>query len=86
MKSPLIVVLALWFLGLAGCSTTPCQVCPSPRQIPPNLLAPCLRPSPLLTGSFLEVTGKVVEVSARFYECAAQVDKLRKLLTEDTAK
>ena len=81
MKSPLIAVLALFLLGLAGCSTTPCPVCSQPRPpIPANLLAPCQRPSPLLTGSFPEVSGKVVELSARFYECAAQVDALRKIL------
>lgn len=80
MKSPLIAVLALSLLGLAGCSTTPSQVCVQRPPIPANLLAPCQRPTPILTGSFPEVASKVVEVSARLYECAAQVDALRKLL------
>ena len=83
MKSPLIAVLALSLLGLAGCSTTPSQVCIQRPPIPANLLAPCQRPTPLLTGSFPEVASKVVEVSARLYECSAQVDALRKLLEQE---
>ena len=80
MKYHPIALLALSLLALAGCSTTPSPVVPSRPPVPANLLDPCLRPSPLLLGTFPEVTAKLVETSARLSECAAKVEGLRTLL------
>ena len=82
MKHLLTVFFVLSLLALAGCSTTPCPAVPSRPPVPANLLDPCLRPSPLLLGTFPEVTQKLVETSARLSECAAKVDGLRKILSE----
>ena len=81
MKFPPIAALAPCLLAVAACSTTPSPAGPTRPPIPPHLLAPCLRPSPLLVGSFPEVAAKLAESSARLSECDAKVAALRKILT-----
>ena len=76
-----IAALVPLLLAAAACSTTPSPAGPTRPPLPPPLLAPCLRPSPLLVGSFPEVAAKLAESSARLSECDAKVAALRKILT-----
>jgi hypothetical protein len=70
MKSPKIVLAALLPLLALGCSTEPYPAQVQRPPIPANLLSPCERPSPLLTGTFPEVAAKLVESSGKLSECA----------------
>jgi hypothetical protein len=71
MPYPKIAACVLSALLASGCSTTPLLTPPPPVTMPEALLRQCPDLQPLRGGSFPEVAGKLVELTGKYYECAA---------------
>lgn len=79
--SPQIASSAALLLLASACSTTPLPMVKVERPpIPVNLTTPCPSLSPLLEATFPMLAGKIVDVSAKYYECKSKHEALVKAL------